>query len=170
MSESLLATLASDKNVNDAFSTVKNQLAGNNQLREKEAVKQKSIIKTKEKLATLYAGGMEGGADQVYDVFGKNLNTSMVSIGINQKMLPLVLSEILDNLNPKSETQFDDLTQDIEAFGLIASSENPEIKEYYEMLKSGDTNAFFRWLQESNPDRADIIKQRAKLWSKYLNR
>ena len=170
MSESLLATLASDKNVNDAFSTVKNQLAGNNQLREKEAVKQKSILKTEKKLATLYAGGMEGGANQVYDVFGKNLNTSMVSIGINQKMLPLVLSEILDNLNPESETQFDDLTQDIEAFGLIASSENPEIKEYYEMLKSGDTNAFFRWLQESNPDRADIIKQRAKLWSKYLNR
>jgi len=36
------------------------------------------------------------------------------------------------------------------------------------MLKSGDANAFFRFLQQSDPDNAEKIKKRAKLWSKYL--
>ena len=172
MTESLLATLASDKNVNDAFSTVKNQLAGNNQLREFEAEKQKSNIKVKEQLATLYAGGMEGGADQLYSAFGQNLNVGLVSIGIDSKMLPLVFATLLENVNldpndPEARPA-DELRKDIESFGLIASSDSPEIKEYYEMLKSGDANAFFRFLQQSDPDNAEKIKKRAKLWSKYL--
>jgi len=168
MTDSLLAALSSDEKVNKAYTTVKNQMAVNQQLEAKEAVRQESYIKTKQELANLYAGGVNGGADKLYNAYGQQLNYGLVSIGIDQKMLPLVLAELMETVNPDDKTASDSLRKSINSFPVIATA--PQFQRYYEILKSGNVNEFFKYLQEKKPKSADKIKQRAKLWGKYINR
>jgi hypothetical protein len=81
-------------------------------------------------------------------------------------MLPLVLAELMESINPKDDNASVILRNTIAGIGSI--SKNPNAKEYYEILKSGNANTYFKWLSENKPNQAAQIKQRAKAWSKYI--
>jgi len=166
MTETMLLALNKDKDASESLTNLKNQLADTqkqNNLRKKQ---NQARIQSTKALENLYAGGVQGGADMLYNAYAKDLNVGLVSIGIKEKMLPLVLAELMESVNPSDDNASSVLKQSISRIGSIA--QNPDAKEYYDILKSGNVNTYFKWLTENKPQKAAQIKQRAKTWSTYF--
>jgi len=162
----MLMELNKDTDASTRLTQIKNQLADtqkqNNLRKQQNKGKQQASIA----IENLYAGGTQGGADMLYNAFARDLNVGLVSIGIKEKMLPLVLAELMETVDPKDPAAASTLKQAISNIGSI--SNNPAAKEYYNILKSGNANTYFKWLSENKPKQAAQIKQRAKAWSNYI--
>ncbi len=166
LTETMLMELNKDTDASTRLTQIKNQLADtqkqNNLRTQQNKGKQQAAIA----IENLYAGGTQGGADQLYNAFAKDLNVGLVSIGIKEKMLPLVLAELMETVDPKDPNAASTLKQAISNIGSISS--NPAAGEYYNILKTGNANTYFKWLTENKPKQAKQIKQRAKAWSNYI--
>ena len=166
MTETMLMELNKDTDASTRLTQIKNQLADTQKQNNLRKQQNKAKIESAQAIETLYAGGTSGGADILYNAYARDLNVGLVSIGIKEKMLPLVLAELMESINPKDDNASVILRNTIAGIGSI--SKNPNAKEYYEILKSGNANTYFKWLSENKPNQAAQIKQRAKAWSKYI--
>ena len=166
MTETMLLALNKNQDASTALTNLKNQLADTQKQNNLRKQQNKAKIQSAQAIETLYAGGTSGGADILYNAYARDLNVGLVSIGIKEKMLPLVLAELMESIDPTADNASVVLRSAIGNIGSI--SKNPNAKEYYEILKSGNANTYFKWLSENKPNQAAQIKQRAKAWSNYI--
>ena len=168
MTQQMMMDLNEDYKMNDQLNDIRSQMASTKQQEALRVRQEQGSKKVKQQLDTLYAGGVSGGADKIFNSFARPLRVSLAAAGVSESMLVPVMAELMQSIDPQSENASAVLMNTVNQ--LARAIQRPEAKEYYDVIKSGDMNLYFKYLAQVRGEKqAAIIKERTRLWSKYVN-
>lgn len=166
-----IAGLDKDEKINETLSSTRTNIANFAKDKIKREKQKKLKSKAQNQLSTIYAEGNEGGVDLIAQTYSTPISISMLNAGIDNKMLPIVMTELLENAGKAAINQETANTHEMMkvAIGNLSNlkKENPEL---HEILASGNLELYYRYKEKvSTKEDVNNIKSRARLWTKYFN-
>jgi len=166
-----IAGLDKDEKINETLSSTRTNIANFAKDKIKREKQKKLKDKAQNQLSTIYAEGNEGGVDLIAQTYSTPIAISMLNAGIDNKMLPIVITELLENAGKAAINQKTANTHEMMkvAIGNLSNlkKENPEL---HEILASGNLELYYRYKEKvSTKEDINNIKSRARLWTKYFN-
>ena len=81
-------------------------------------------------------------------------------------MYPLLMAEMMENVDPKSKDPGTELLNNIANFSQFAL--HPNNTEWLEVLKGGNVSNYYALMETNNYDLAKRVKRSAGLWADVL--
>ena len=148
--------LAAERNLNiDTHHKIKDQTLEN-----------KRIHQSSGKIAKAYGDGSPESVMTLMDAFGSPLQKRMEMTGIPNHMYPLLMAEMMENVDPKSKDPGTELLNNIANFSQFAL--HPNNTEWLEVLKGGNVSNYYALMETNNYDLAKRVKRSAGLWADVL--
>lgn len=129
-------------------------------------VENKRIMQSNDKIAKAYGDGSPESVMTLMDAFGSPLQKRMEMTGIPNHMYPLLMAEMMENVDPKSKDPGTELLNNIVNFSQFAL--HPNNTEWLEVLKGGNIGNYYALMETNNYDLAKRIKRSAGLWADVL--
>ena len=166
-----IAGLDADENINKSLSETRTNIA--NFAKDKKKKEKQIALKNKaqNQLASVYSNNNFAGIDMIADTYAAPVTMSMLNAGIDYKMLPIVMTELLDGAGKQAQMSDTADTHEL-MMGAISNlsvlqESDPEL---YDILKSGNLELYYRYKEKTSPKKdVDELKSRSRLWTKYFN-
>ena len=166
-----IAGLDKDEKINETLSSTRTNIA--NFAKDKKRKEKQITLKNKaqNQLSTIYSNGDFTGIDVIAETYATPVSMSMLNSGIDYKMLPIVMTELLEGAGNQARL---DKTADthsvmmsaIQNLGIL-EQKDPEL---FEVLQSGNLDLYYRYKEKTTTkENVKTLKSRSRLWTKYFN-
>ncbi len=157
-----IAGLDADENINKSLSETRTNIA--NFAKDKKKKEKQVALKNKaqNQLASVYSNNNFAGIDMIADTYSAPVTMSMLNAGIDYKMLPIVMTELLDGAGKQAQLSNTADTHEL-MMGAISNlsvlqESDPEL---YDILKSGNLDLYYRYKEKTSPKKdVDELKSR----------
>ncbi len=166
-----IAGLDKDEKINETLSSTRTNIA--NFAKDKKRKEKQVALKKKaqNQLSTIYAEGNEGGVDLIAQTYSTPIAISMLNAGIDNKMLPIVMTELLEGAGQQAKMNNTANTHEIMNSAIANLSRIKETDpELHQILTSGNLELYYRYKEKTaTKEEVNNLKSRSRLWTKYFN-